>query len=107
MTHTVTHIDIEIEQQVEVNLSHTFSFSTLKRFEEIVDHIQTYENSIRYLKAVASGEIDLQKTGCTDSIRCYQRTKEDEARLPKTLDNLQRQIDLLNREWDVLQRYGR
>jgi hypothetical protein len=103
----MTAIEIEIEQHVELNLPRAFSWATLKRFEEIADQIQTYKNSIRYLKAVASGEIDLSKTGCTPAIRCYQRTKEDEARLPKTLENLQRQIDLLNHEREVLQRYGR
>jgi hypothetical protein len=107
MTNTVTHIEIDIEQQVEVNLPRAFSFSTLKRFEEIAAHIQIHKNNISYLKAVASGEIDLSKTGCTDSIRCYQRTKEDEARLPRTLANLQQQIDLLHHEQEVLQRYGR
>jgi hypothetical protein len=103
----MTNIEIEITQHVDLNLPRKFSFSTLKRFEEIAEHIQTHENNIAYLKAVASGEINLRKTGCTTAIRCYQRTKEDEARLPRTLANLQQQIGLLQHEREVLKKYGR
>lgn len=101
MTHSMT------DPHLTVNRVRPFAVSTCQRFEAIADHIPMHETRIRTLQAIASGAINRSQTGCTPAIRAYRRTKADQARLPHTLANLQRQIDLLHHEREVLKRYGR
>lgn len=84
-----------------------FSPPTLARFEAIQRELKAYEARMAYLQDVAQQKINLQKTGCTPEIRRYRATREDRARLPKTLENLRQQIRLLQHEHEVLKRYGR
>src|SRR5688572_26023088 len=96
---------LEQKEPLEAN-PRVYSPETLARLEAITQTLKAHKKAIAYLKAVANGEMNLQKTGCTRAIRRYQRTKTDEARLTKTLQNLHRQIELLNYEREVLKRYG-
>jgi len=93
----------------EINsvITRVFSYTTLARFEEIAEQMAAHESNIVYLQAVVEGGIDLTQIGCTAAIRYYRRTKEDEVRLPKTLENLRQQIRLLEHEREVLRKYGR
>lgn len=80
---------------------------TQARLTDIEFSLDLYHASIHTLQLLAKGEINLRKTGCTREIRRYRPTREDERRLPKTVENLRQQVRLLQHEWEVLQRYGR
>jgi hypothetical protein len=79
---------------------------TQARLTWIALQITANKANIAYLHALASGGINLRKTGCTREIRRYRRTREDEQRLPKTILNLRQQINWLEREREVLKIYG-
>src|SRR5689334_8902503 len=97
---------IKTKANKRLKVSRTFSAATLERFNIITQEIKACEKGIIWLNAIAKGEIDLRKTASTPAVRRYQRTPEDEARLPKTLESLARRIYLLNYEREVLKRYG-
>jgi hypothetical protein len=88
-------------------ITRIFSLTTLARFEEIIEQIKAHKNNIAYLQSMAIARSGLKRAGVKKLIRAFQSTAEDEARLPRTLDNLQKQIDLLQFEREVLKKYGR
>jgi SMC interacting uncharacterized protein involved in chromosome segregation len=98
---------VDTQNHQDVLEQYPFSQKTLLRLEEINAEIYLHEENITYLQAIADDRIPLRKKGATAEIRGYQRTHDDEARLPRTLDNLQKQIDLLQFEREVLKKYGR
>lgn len=101
------NIKITHAKKSRAGIIRVFSSTTLARFEEIAELIKAHEKNIAYLQAIADDCIHLRKKGATAGIRCYQRTRDDEARLPKTLANLRQQIDWLKHEREVLKKYGR
>jgi|GEM_PF-2823255 len=88
-------------------ITRVFAPTTLARFEEIAAHIKAHEDNIAYLQFVAGCRKTLRQMGIKKIIPALQSRPEDEARLPKTVANLQQQIDLLHYEREVLKRYGR
>jgi hypothetical protein len=97
----------KITNNFRFTLSSGLSMVTLERLEIIAKQITAHEANMAYLQAVFEGRIDLSKTGCTSAIRRYQPTREDKARFPKTIENLQQQICLFKHEREVLKKYGR
>jgi hypothetical protein len=100
-------IKITYAKKLKPGATRIFSQTTLARFEEIAELIKAHESNIAYLQFVAGCRNTLRRMGCKKIIPALQSTSEDEARLPRTLDNLQKQIDLLNYEREVLKKYGR
>ena len=98
--------EIKIAALKNVCPDRPLSAMTLARLEEITEHIAAHENNIAYLQFIAGCRKTLQRMG-KKIIPALQITREGETRLPKTLNNLQQQIDLLNYEREVLKRYGR
>jgi hypothetical protein len=94
-------------KKLQDGVTRVFSPTTLARFEEIAGQIAAHENNMAYLQSVATCRKALRRIGCKKIIPAFQSRAEDEARLPRTLANLQQQIDLLNYEREVLKRYGR
>ena len=94
-------------KKLKKGIPRVFSPTTVARFAEIAEQIQAHENNIAYLQSIATCRAGLRRAGCKKLIKAFQCTPEDERRLPRTLQNLRQQMDLLQYEREVLKRYGR
>lgn len=69
--------------------------------------LAAYDRSLALLHAFAEGKVTLRGKGYTRAAENYCPTPEDNARLPRTVANLQTQRSLLLKELEVLLAYAR
>ena len=94
------------ETHLTDSTTRTFAPTTLARFDEIAELIKAHEDNIAHSQFVAGCRNTLRQMG-QKMIPALSCKPEDEARLPRTVANLQQQIEVLNYECEVLKRYGR
>ena len=84
-----------------------FSEITQARMSVLKQMLNDYAQSIERLNTFNEGRLTLKNKGYTFAAEHYKRTKQDEQRLPSTLNNLKTQMRFYQHELEVLQTYGK
>lgn len=86
---------------------YSFAQPFQERKTAIRTEIKQHKNNIRLLKSFAQGKRTLRNTDYSLSIRSYRRCREDERRMQWSIQQLNNQIYLLEKEAEIIQRYLR